>query len=86
MDKILEKYSDDIVRNMDRKNMNKIVMFLVDNGCDYIEDVLSDYLDLFVMDYDEFVSKYNVINEKYKNNFLVVASEDMNLFEEFFDI
>ena len=45
-----------------RSLINSVDM-LNDNNCDYIEDILSDYLDLFTIDYDEFVNKYNIINK-----------------------
>ena len=46
---------------------------------------ISDYLDLFNFDYDEFTKKYIKLNEKYNKQFLNRASEDMNLLEEFYN-
>ena len=38
-----------------------------------------------MIDYEEFVVKFDKINAKYNYNFLSLANEDMNLIEEFFN-
>lgn len=85
MDKILEKYSKSVIKNLDKENISKILLFLEKEKCDYIEDILEDYLDLFTFEYELFVNKYNNLNKKYENKFLELASADMNLLEEFYD-
>ena len=83
-DEILNKFSDSTIKKLDLNNMNKIIIFLNQEKCDYIEDLLEDYLDLFTIEYDEFVNKYQKLNEKYHKEYLRRASQDMNLLEEFF--
>ena len=85
MKELLEKYSDSIIDRLDKVNFNKIVMFLTNEECDYVEDLVEDYLDIFVIDYNEFVRKYNILNKKYNNKYLELVSEDMNLLEELFE-
>ena len=82
---ILEKYSVDVLKNLNKDNMVEIVHFLESQNCDFIEDILEDYLDLFTMEYNEFLNKYNKLNKKYDFNLLYKASEDMNILEEFFE-
>lgn len=82
MEEILEKYSFSTLNNLDEKNIEKIIEFLVLRECDYIEDILEDYLDIFTIDYEEFVKRFEKINKKYNNEYLKLASEDMNLLEE----
>ena len=84
LDEILEKYSERTINNLDRHNISKIIVFLSQENCDYIEDLLEDYLDLFTIEYNEFINKYHKLNKKYHNEYLRLASSDMNLFEEFF--
>ena len=84
MNDILEKYSIDIIINIDKQNMIDIIRFLQKENCDFIEDLMEDYLDIFTIPYQEFLSKYQRLNEKYNNNYLKLASEDMNLLEEIF--
>ena len=86
MDKILSKYSDSVIKNINKDNMNKIIKLLEYYNCDYIEDIIEDYLDLFIIDYDIFKDKLDKLNNKYNNMFLDLASSDMNLLEEFYTI
>ena len=81
---MIEKYSEDVFKNINKDNMNKIIKFLNDNNCDYIEELLEDYWDIFTIDYNDFVNKFNKLNEKYNNNYINLISEDMNLLEELF--
>lgn len=80
----IDKYTQTTLKNLNEYNMHKIIDFLQNEKCNYIEDIITDYLDLFTIDYDEFISKYVKINGKYNGNFLSLAAEDMNLFEEIF--
>lgn len=49
IEEILEKYSDSVLKNLNTDNMNHIIEFLKNNHCDYIEDIIEDYLDLFTI-------------------------------------
>mgnify|MGYP003484425169 CR=1 FL=1 len=57
---IFEKYNKSVLDNLYKDNMLKILDFLKDEKCDYIEELIDDYLDLFMIDYEEFVVKCNV--------------------------
>ncbi|MBQ4634576.1 MAG: hypothetical protein IJB71_04435 [Bacilli bacterium] len=85
MEEIFEKYSNSVIKNLDKDNFRKILIFLENENCDYLEDLIEDYLDLFTIDYEIFVTKYKELNQKYNNKFLELASEDMNMLEEFFN-
>lgn len=85
MQEIIEKYSDNVIKNLNADNFRKIVVFLQNYDCNYIDDIVSDYLDLFTIDYILFVEKFNLINNKYDGRFLEIASENMQLFEEFLE-
>ena len=88
MDEICEikkKYASSVLKNLNKDNFYKICKFLLEEKCDFVDDIVSDYLDLFNFDYNEFVKKYKKLNEKYNGQFLVKASEDMNLLEEFYN-
>lgn len=85
MDKIIEKYSSATLNNLDKNNISKIIKFLQNEKCNFIEDLLEDYLDLFTIEYKIFVDKYNKLNEQYNKELLSLATEDMNILEEFFN-
>ena len=84
MQEIIEKYSTSTIKNLNTENMLRIINFLKLQNCNFIEDILEDYLDLFTIEYSEFVDKYNILNKKYNFNLLSEISLDMNIFEEFF--
>lgn len=86
INEIKEKFEDNVFQNLNKSNFYKIVKFLSKENCDYIEDIVSDYLDLFNIQYEEFLRKYDILNNKYNGEFLKVASEDMNILEEFYEI
>ena len=82
----ISKYENVVVENLDKENLLKIVTFLTQNDCDYIDELLEDYLDIFTIDYDEFIDKYNKLNAKYNNNLINEIKEDMNILEQFYEI
>ena len=84
MMEVIEKYSNATIKYLNTDNMLKIINFLKLENCDFIEEVLEDYLDLFTIEYSEFVKKYNILNKKYNFNLLSEVSSDINILEEFF--
>ena len=84
INEIKDKFEESVIENLDKQNVHKIISFLIKQKCDFIEDIISDYLDLFDFEYEEFVRKYTELNAKYDGEFLKKASEDMNLLEEFY--
>ncbi len=86
INEIKSKFEKNMIDNVKRENAQKILTFLANEKCNFIEDIVTDYLDLFAFDYDEFINKYENLNNKYNGAFLEKASEDMNLLEEFYYI
>lgn len=84
MNDILEKYNLDVINKIDEENMIKIIKFLEQEKCLFIKDILEDYIDIFTINFNEFIDKYNKLNIKYNNEYLKLASEDMNKLEELF--
>lgn len=81
----LEKYSIGILEDLDSDNVKKIVEFLQLNNCDYIDELLNNYLDLFTFDYEEFKTKFNILNKKYNYNLIEEIEYNMDIIEEFFE-
>lgn len=81
----LEKYSIGILEDLDSDNVKKIVEFLQLNNCDYIDELLNNYLDLFTFDYEEFKTKFNILNKKYNYNIIEEIEYNMDIIEEFFE-
>ena len=84
IEEIIEKYEKSTLKNINKENMKKILKFLESQNCQFLEDIIEDYLDLFTFDFNDFVLKYKHLNEKYDHKFLEEASLDMNMLEEFY--
>ena len=80
----ISKYEKNVINNLNKENMMKIISYLLSNNCDYIEELLEDYLDIFSFEYSEFVSKFNILNKKYNYNLINEIKEDMNILEELY--
>ena len=83
---IKDRFEKSVLDSIDKENAKKIITFLINEKCDFVEDIFTDYIDLFTFDYNEFVNKYIILNSKYNGRFLEKASEDMNLLEEFYTV
>ena len=81
----IEKYSVGILEHLDSDNVKKIVEFLQLNNCTYIDELLNNYLDLFTFDYEEFKTKFNILNKKYNYNLIEEVKYNMDILEEFFE-
>ena len=82
----LNKYDNSVLNNFDKNNTMKIINFLKENNCSYIDELLEDYLDIFTFEYEEFVNKFNKLNNKYNNKLIQEISNDMNILEEFYTV
>ena len=84
MENIYDKYETSVLKNIDMKNFDAIVEFLKGKNMDFIDELIIDYLDLFLIPYNEFVKKYNKLEEKYGENLVEKIGNDMNILEEFY--
>lgn len=82
---ILEKYSSSVIKNMDYDNTIKIIEYLLKENCNKIDAMLEDYLDIFTIEYNEFIKKIDKLNIKYNNRYLSLIEEDLNYLEELFN-
>ena len=80
----IDKYENSVIKNIDKENIIKIVSFLLSKGCDYVEELLEDYLDIFTFEYDDFVIRFKKLDDKYKHNLINEIRDDMNILEELY--
>ena len=82
VEEILNKYEPSVLKNMDENNMNKIIEYLLAEKVDYIDELLMGYLDIFLIDIEEFKVRFNNLKTKYGNNLVTLIKEDLNILEE----
>lgn len=85
-DSFFDKYAPHVIGGLNKENFEKIVNFLISTNCNCIEDIVTDYLDLFLFDYSDFKNKYDILNKKYDNCYWNKVSYNMDLLEEFYSI
>ncbi len=83
---ILNKYEDSVLRDIDKQNFENIVLFLESEGVEFLEDILENYLDLFLFSYEDFVSKFEKLNSKYQGELIPMINDDVNILEELYTI
>jgi len=86
MDIDLGKYENVVYDNLDEENIHKIISFLEEKNCSFIDQLLEEYLDIFTFQYDEFILKYNILNKKYNDNLIDAIIDNMNIIEEFYTV
>lgn len=84
LEEVLKKYDLKYLKSLDVNNMRKILEFLIKENCDFIIDILENYLDLLSIDYDTFREKYCRLNLKYHYEYMALVRENMNYLEEMY--
>lgn len=82
IEEILNKYEPTVLKNLDENNMNKIIDYLLSEKVNYIDELLMNYLDIFLIDIDEFKNRFNNLKIKYGNNLVDLIKIDLNILEE----
>ncbi len=83
MNNLFNQYEKDLFLNLDKDNYKKILDFLYIEVPEYTEDIVTNYLDLFLINYEEFKDKYNKLKDKYGINFL---KEDISILEQIYTV
>ena len=83
MNNLFNQYEKDLFLNIDKDNYKKILDFLYIEVPEYTEDIVTNYLDLFLINYEEFKDKYNKLKDKYGINFL---KEDISILEQIYTV
>lgn len=83
MNNLFNQYEKDLFLNLDKDNYKKILDFLYIEVPEYTEDIVTNYLDLFLINYEEFKDKYNKLKAKYGVNFL---KEDISILEQIYTV
>lgn len=83
MNNLFNQYEKDLFLNIDKDNYKKILDFLYLEVPEYTEDIVTNYLDLFLINYEEFKNKYNKLKDKYGINFL---KEDISILEQIYTV
>lgn len=79
LQQVMEIYSIHILIKLNEKNMLNIIHYLIQNKIIYWRDILISYLDLFLIDSMEFISKFELLRKNYGIEFM---GENLNILEK----
>lgn len=81
LEEIKNTYNESILNNLDDRNVEKITMYLKKNKIDFYVDIVKNYLEIFLLDYEEFKEKFEIIKNKYGENYFEILAFNLQIFE-----
>ena len=82
LDNIYDTFEQSVLNNLNEENIKDIIAYLQKNKVEVIEDMLTNYLDLFILDSLEFQKRFNKLNEKYENKLNEYLNYKLDILEE----
>ncbi len=76
-----ENFDQETIRKVDSKNTAEIINYLLDNGVYFAKDVFLTYLDLLLLDKNEFIAKFENLKKRLGTDFVEKLEEDFSLME-----
>ena len=76
-----ENFDDDIIKQLDYENVSKIYNYLSTSGIYYAKDIFISQVDLFLLDYDTFVEKFEKLKQKIGDKYIELLAEDSSLID-----
>lgn len=76
-----ENFSDELIEQIDLKNISIIFNYLNENGVYYAKDLLLTSLDLFLLPNKIFIKKFEILKNILGENFADKLGEDSSLIE-----
>jgi len=83
LDEIFSKYENEFIKCLDKENIINIINFLQSENVDYIDELLTNYLDLFLIEYEEFKNRFIKLKNIYGNDLVEKIADDLTILEEF---
>ena len=76
-----ENFDDYIINQLDSENIAKIYNYLIQEGVYYAKDIFISQADLFLLDYDLFVKKFEKLKNKVGKDYIDKLGEDCSLID-----
>lgn len=76
-----ENFDEDMIKELDMENVKIIIDYLLRNKVYYAKDLLLNSLDLFLLDSNIFIEKFENLKMKLGANYVDKLGEDMSLIE-----
>lgn len=76
-----ENFNEDMIKELDMENVKIIIDYLLKNKVYYAKDLLLNSLDLFLLDSNIFIEKFENLKMKLGSNYVDKLGEDTSLIE-----
>ena len=76
-----ENFDDEIISQLDEENVCKIYNYLINLGVYYAKDIFLSQVDLFLLDYNLFMEKFEKLKEKLGDNYIELLGDDCSLID-----
>ena len=82
---IYDAYEPTVLEKLDEKNMNTIIEYL-NNNVTITKDKLHYYLDLFTIESEEFIQKFEKLKGLLGDNYAVLLDENISFLERMYHL
>ena len=86
LNNIIETCDNELLLKLDTNNIVSIINYLKRNNIDYIEDILSLYTDLFILDVNDFINRFEILKNRYGKNFCDNLAYKLDILESMWEI
>lgn len=82
---VYEGYEESILENLDEKNIQSIINYLEKNTT-ITKDILLYYLDLFTIDVNEFIRKFEKLKQLLGENYEILLENKIDYLERMYTL
>ena len=82
---VYEGYEESVLANLDEKNIQNIINYLEKNTS-ITKDILLYYLDLFTIDVNEFIRKFEKLKQLLGENYEILLENKMDYLERMYTL
>lgn len=76
-----ENFDEEMIKQIDEENIDKIINYLEKNNVDYAKDLLISSLDLFLLPVEDFIKQFEKLKNELGRDFAEKLGEDSSLIE-----
>lgn len=78
---LMENFVQEMLNKIDSNNVKIIINYLLKNGIYYAKDLLLNSLDLFLLDSNIFIEKFETLKKELGENYIEKLGNDISLIE-----
>ncbi len=86
IEQLNETYDEGFLNNIDFNNFTKIYQYLISNGIYFAKDLVLEYLNIFVIDYNEFKNIFEKMKNELGKNYIVKLEDDITILNKYFNV